>query len=73
MKAVLGWLKDPYIHIFVVGLVLVRLAMGTGGDESADPAADRAITCAVCQSPHPAGKSCPQVASRLQDFLQRDR
>ena len=34
MKSVLGWLGDPYIHMFAVALILARLAMGVGPDDA---------------------------------------
>jgi hypothetical protein len=38
MRKVFGWILDPYVHIFLIGLLLVRLAMGFGGDDPAGSA-----------------------------------
>ena len=33
MKAVLGWMLDPYVDILVVALILLRLAVGVSASE----------------------------------------
>ncbi len=70
MKAVLGWLSDPYLHIIAVGLVLVRLAMGAGGGETSDPY-DGLTPCVVCHASHQASKPCPKMTARIQAALHR--
>jgi hypothetical protein len=66
MKAILGWFCDPYVHMLLVGLVLVRLAMGTGGDEPI-ASRDRMVRCQSCQSVHRIGKACLQVVAKTPD------
>jgi hypothetical protein len=61
MKAVFGWLSDPYVHVFAVGLVLVRLAMGVGGDEPGDMLSAPALRCQACVYAHQRGLPCPPV------------
>ena len=60
MKAVLGWLADPYVHMFAVGLGLVWLAMGSGGD--AAPVGSN-VRCQRCMKAHVGEGPCqPTVA-----------
>ena len=47
MRVVLGWIKDPYIHMLLVGLVLAQLAMGSTADEKIE-AAQEPISCRIC-------------------------
>jgi hypothetical protein len=37
MKALWECLADPYIHLFLIGLLLVRIAMATGQDNNDKP------------------------------------
>jgi hypothetical protein len=36
MRKAFGWIFDPYVHVFLIGLLLVRLAMGAGADDPVD-------------------------------------
>ena len=47
MSAVLGWFKDPYVHMILVGVVLAQLAVGNHADETIDSAREP-IACQVC-------------------------
>jgi len=60
MKAVVGWLCDPYVHMLVVGLVLLLLAMGGGGDEAGE---GRGATgrCHTCLHIHASDAACRTV------------
>jgi hypothetical protein len=69
MKAILGCLSDPYFHVFLVGLVLARLAMGTSGDST--DLADRPSNCPACRATHEASKPCPRIAARIESALHR--
>jgi hypothetical protein len=62
MKSVVNWLCDPYLHLILVGLVLVRFAMSFGLDES-QQAADAWGRCAACSSFHEPDLHCPQLAA----------
>lgn len=33
MKKLIGWVCDPYVHMILIGLLLVRLAMGTNAED----------------------------------------
>ena len=44
MKALLGWLCDPYIHVILIGLLLIWLAMGS----SPDPQVSSSHTATFC-------------------------
>jgi hypothetical protein len=66
MKAILGWFCDPYVHMLLVGLVLVRMAMGAGGDEPVS-SRDRMVRCQSCQSVHKLSKACLQVVVTAPD------
>ena len=70
MKAVLGWVSDPYVHVFLVGLLLVRLATGTGGGEPGEPV-DRLANCTACRTAHDAAQPCPQITARINSVLHR--
>ncbi len=58
MKALVGWLSDPYVHILVVALVLVRLAM-MGAADDASTASMEVVHSASCAGTHPPTESCP--------------
>lgn len=60
MKAVVGWLCDPYVHMLVVGLVLVRLAIGAGGDEASE-GIGTAARCHTCLHIHANDAACRPV------------
>jgi hypothetical protein len=66
MKAVVGWLCDPYIHLLVVGLVLVRLAMGAGGDRPTDATGQPPVRCAACRGFHMEGVECIPIVVNAQ-------
>ena len=60
MKTFLGWLADPYIHILLLGLVLLQYSVGYQAEEAieaaAKPVAGRStrgakLTPAYCHSP----------------------
>ena len=63
MKALVGWLSDPYVHILVVALVLVRLAMMGAADDTSDPNAEPVHTI-TCAGTHPPTESCPSPSIR---------
>ena len=48
MKILLGWLCDPYVHVFLIGLVLARLAMDAGKEPIVAPAS----SCSYCERCH---------------------
>ena len=56
MRVLLNSLADPYLHLFLVGIFLVRLAMGLGGDAGADavnlPASGPCTLCGDSHGPH---------------------
>jgi hypothetical protein len=58
MKAVLGWLCDPYFHMVLLVLVLVRLGMGLGTQEAKEITA-QGSECRLCQQVHEANQICP--------------
>lgn len=52
MKTVQGWLSDPYVHVFVVGLILTRLAIGAASEDGRAEAKSRLKACAGCLQIH---------------------
>lgn len=58
MKMILSWLNDPYVHILIVIVVVIKMATNwsTGGDP-AETAATR-TTCMVCRITHSAYAPC---------------
>ncbi len=48
MKAVLSWLCDPYLHMFLVALVVLRLSTGAGGGEPNAGASMSRPDCVLC-------------------------
>jgi hypothetical protein len=69
MKAVLSWVSDPYVHMIVVALILVRLAMGAGGgEEQVDKSSGEQVRCRLCDDGHEPGISCPRYATRTTDL-----
>ena len=61
MKSVLGWLGDPYIHMFAVALILARLAMGVGPDDAKAETALTLTRCSACLHFHTKGNVCRTV------------
>jgi hypothetical protein len=67
MKALTSWLCDPCVHLFVIGLLLVRMAMSAGSEP--DLAAlddDGSKICRTCRKYHEAPSACP-VARRISE------
>jgi hypothetical protein len=62
MKSVLGCLSDPIVHVFVVGLVLFRLALAAGGSETVE-AGEPFKRCETCARLHPNHVACHPVVS----------
>lgn len=71
MKAILGWLCDPYVHIVAVGLILIRLAMGFGGDASATASSDEQPRCSSCLRFHN-GTDCNPTLIRVVEAPRAD-
>ena len=51
MKTLLGWILDPYLHVLLIGLLLVWVAMGWGADEKVVVAASGTY-CERCNECH---------------------
>ena len=61
MKAYLSWLCDPYIHVLLVGLVLIKIASTASVAEDAPEAkAPRVLACPRCGE-HLEQGGCPQL------------
>lgn len=56
MKAVLGWILDPYVDILIVALILLRLAVGVGAGEEQVDTTPAKILCRRCDADHEFGK-----------------
>jgi hypothetical protein len=63
MKAVFGWLSDPYLHVLAIGLVLVYLVIGLGGGEPAAGSPSPTQHLPGCSKAHDTKDMCqPTVA-----------
>jgi cytochrome c553 len=61
VKAILGWLCDPFLHLLVIGAIVLAV----GARMSSEPAkADAAAeaSCARCHRNHDDLNECPQLA-----------
>jgi hypothetical protein len=45
VKAILGWLGDPYLHLFGIGLIILALGAGLTSESSGSPGPDRCERC----------------------------
>jgi hypothetical protein len=61
MKAIMRWVGDPYIHLFTIGLVLVRFSMAMGEDQGPSEALDPPSDCHVCGGTHGSANPCPAL------------
>lgn len=52
MKPLLNCLKDPCVHIVVLGLLLVQIAMSMGTNPDALDGATDAVACEHCEKNH---------------------
>ena len=62
MKAILGWLCDPFLHLLVIAAIVVAV----GARMSSEPAkadASAEASCARCHRNHDDLKGCPQLAA----------
>ena len=64
MKRILGWLSDPYLHVIVIGLLLLRVAAMSGADSTKTVQAAEQIRCDVCHSSHDDSHPCLRVVSQ---------
>ncbi len=49
MKAFLSWFCDPYVHVLLIGFVVINLASsGNGGADPAAASTHRAVACPRC-------------------------
>ncbi|MFO0954266.1 MAG: hypothetical protein U0835_24530 [Isosphaeraceae bacterium] len=68
MKALLGCLSDPYLHVIVIAVVLMTLFTGPAAREKeADP---RMVYCQRCRETHEEAVGVCQVANIVQTFVQ---
>ena len=68
MKTLLGWLCDPYIHVLVISLVLMRMAMAPVGDEP-EGQARRHAYCERCEDVHEEGSGGCQITSVMNKLI----
>lgn len=68
MKTLLGWLCDPYVHILVIGLILVRLAMGSGTEGSSRRAT--AQFCERCGDYHDGWNGQCRITAAVADLVE---
>jgi hypothetical protein len=59
MKTIVGWLGDPYLHIFGIGLIVLAVGAGLGSDPG------RGDSCDLCHKFHDVNVSCPKVPAGL--------
>ena len=65
MKRMLGWLSDPYLHVIVIGLLLLRVAAMSGGDSSKTAQAAEPVRCDTCHVSHDDdSRQCLRVVSQ---------
>jgi hypothetical protein len=69
MKVLLGWLCDPYVHVFLIVLLLIWLAMGSNPDERVKPP-QRAHFCPRCNDYHGGWDGGCRLAGVVDDLLQ---
>lgn len=61
MKTCLSWLCDPYVHVLLVGSVLIGLAArGDVGEDAPATGAPRVLVCPRCGEPLVMG-ACPHL------------
>lgn len=58
MKVVLSWISDPCVHLIVIGLVLMRLVMGT---TAASEPGEIVVHCPQCGTGHDLSELCPTL------------
>jgi hypothetical protein len=69
MKVLLGWLCDPYVHVFMIGLLLIRLAMGSSPDRQVS-SPNTATFCQGCNDYHESWDGRCRLAGAVGDLLQ---
>jgi hypothetical protein len=52
MKTLIGWVTDPYVDVFLIALVLVRLGMGSSRDAATVSPVSDAVFCERCNDYH---------------------
>lgn len=57
MRSLIGWVSDPYVHIAIICVVLLRLAMAAGGDDLAG-SPPLVGSCPACFRIHQPGTAC---------------
>ena len=72
MKTLLGWLCDPYLHVIVIGLVLMRMALAASGEEPASQAR-RQVYCERCLDVHEEGSGGCQIAAVMNQLIPSGR
>jgi hypothetical protein len=58
MKAVVGWLSDPYLHMILIVLVVVRVSMGLGSNQQPQEPTRPTVECRVCHDMHDNDREC---------------
>ena len=69
MKTMVGFLREPYLHVFLIGLLLVRLAMSSGTNEPARTSR-HAVLCERCHDYHENWDGGCRLASTLARLLE---
>jgi len=69
MKILLRLVCDPYLHVFLVGLLLVRLAMSTGTNERVRTSRS-AVFCERCLDYHESGDGGCRLSCVLASLLE---
>ncbi|GAC1468866.1 MAG: hypothetical protein NVSMB9_12000 [Isosphaeraceae bacterium] len=72
MDTILGWISDPYVHVFMVALVLARLVLGETEEDRSSPKGGRPIPCWVCHKSHEESADCPEIRVRGPVFLNEE-
>jgi hypothetical protein len=60
MKAVLGWLGDPYLHLIAIGLLVLTLGSRLGA-ESTKAELSSYSQCELCGRLHDDNKPCTRI------------
>jgi len=60
MKAILGWLGDPFLHLLGIGLIVLAIGARMGSDPGKGDVG-AADSCDLCLKIHEAAKPCARV------------
>lgn len=72
MKTVRGWLSDPYVHVFAVALVLIRLATASGTDDARADSGPLLKACRACSRTHYSDAACQPIVAVTAEAVDRE-